>query len=381
MKWAGIIFRPALEDLMKARFILLFCLSLGFNSAYATPESSGLAGDEGVATKEADAKVYSRNPEANALYIQGEEYLKNGDSRAGGSMKNAHKALKLFRQATKKDPQFALAYIGQADALNWFALNVPGAVSPVEVYRQQEAAALKAVAIDDTLIEAHIHLAAVYYDNAYDWPKTEKELKRILELSPNNISAICRYARLLGTLGKFEEAEALVKKAQALDENNPVPNRAFLRILYWEHKDEAAYEQAMEALKKDKDDRPTHYFLSFIYYHQGKFDQGIEESKLGSFGDADSLAGLAYGYALAGYKKELEETLEQFQHHGGRNQAFYGLAQVYVAMGDKDRAIKLITKDYDRRSSRMNWLKIDPTLDPLRQDPRFKQLIHKMNFD
>jgi len=381
MKWAGIIFRPALEDLMKARFILLFCLSLGFNSAYATPESSGLAGDDGVATKEADAKVYSRNPEANALYIQGEEYLKNGDSRAGGSMKNAHKALKLFRQATKKDPQFALAYIGQADALNWFALNVPGAVSPVEVYRQQEAAALKAVAIDDTLIEAHIHLAAVYYDNAYDWPKTEKELKRILELSPNNISAICRYARLLGTLGKFEEAEALVKKAQALDENNPVPNRAFLRILYWEHKDEAAYEQAMEALKKDKDDRPTHYFLSFIYYHQGKFDQGIEESKLGSFGDADSLAGLAYGYALAGYKKELKEALEQFQHHGGRNQAFYGLAQVYVAMGDKDRAIKLITKDYDRRSSRMNWLKIDPTLDPLRQDPRFKQLIHKMNFD
>lgn len=366
---------------MKARFVLLFCLSVGFNSAYATPGFSGLAGDEGIATKEADAKVYSRNPEANALYIQGEEYLKNGDSRAGGSMKNAHKALKLFRQATKKDPQFALAYIGQADALNWFALNVPGAVSPVEVYRQQEEAALKAVAIDDTLIEAHIHLAGVYYDNAYDWPKTEKELKRILELSPNNVSAICRYARLLGTLGKFEEAEALVKKAQALDENNPVPNRAFLRILYWEHKDQEAYEQAMEALKKDKDDRPTHYFLSFIYYHQGKFDQGIEESKLGSFGDADSLAGLAYGYAMAGYKKELEETLEKFRHHGGRNQAYYGLAQVYVAMGDKDRAIKLITKDYDRRSSRMNWLKIDPTLDPLREDPRFKQLIHKMNLD
>ena len=366
---------------MKIRFVLLFCLSLSFSSAYAAPGSSGLAGNQGVAQKEANAKVYSRNPEANALYIQGLDYLSKGDSRAGGSMQNAHKALDLFRQATKKDPQFALAYIGQADALNWFALNVAGAVSPVEVYRQQEAAALKAVAIDDTLVEAHIHLAAVYYDNAYDWAKTEKELKRVLELSPNNIGAICRYARLYGILGKFEEAEALVKKAQAIDESSPVPNRAFLRILYWQHKDEAAYEQAMEALKKDKDDRPTHYFLSFIYYHQGKFDQGIEESKLGSFGDADSLAGLAYGYALAGYKKELQETLEKFKQHPGRNQAFYGLAQVYVAMGDKDRAIDLIAKDYDRRSSRMNWLKVDPTLDPLRQDPRFKQLIHKMNLD
>lgn len=367
---------------MKVQTVLMFCLWLGINSAHATPESSGFfAESQGVQPKEVAAKVYSKNPEANALYIQGLEYLKNGDARAGGAMENAHKALKLFRQATRKDPQFALAYIGQADALNWFALNVPGAVSPVKVYRQQEAAALKAVAIDDTLIEAHIHLAAVYYDNAYDWPKTEKELKRVLELSPNNIGAICRYARLFGIQGKFAEAEALVKKAQAIDENNPVPNRALLRILYWQHKDEAAYEQAMEALRKDKDDRPTHYFLSFIYYHQGKYDQGIEESKLGSFGDADSLAGLAYGYAMAGYKKELKETLEKFKHHSGRDQAFYGLAQVYVALGDKDRAIELIAKDYDRRSSRMNWLKIDPTLDPLRQDPRFKQLIHKMNLD
>jgi tetratricopeptide (TPR) repeat protein len=367
---------------MKARFVLLFCLSLGFTSAYSTPESSGLfAGNDGVAPKEADAKVYSKNPEANALYIRGVEYLKNGDSRAGGSMANAHKALGFFRQATKMDPQFALAYIGQADALNWFALNVPGAVSPVKVYRQQEAAALKAVAIDDTLVEAHIHLAAVYYDNAYDWPKTEKELKRVLELSPNNIGAICRYARLFGIQGKFEEAEALVKKAQAIDENSPVPNRALLRILYWQHKDEAAYEQAMEALRKDKDDRPTHYFLSFIYYHQGKYDQGIEESKLGSFGDADSLAGLAYGYAMAGHKKELKETLEKFKQHSGHNLAHYGLAQVYVALGDKDRAIKLIADDYNRRSSRMNWLKVDPTLDPLRQDPRFKQLMHKMNLE
>ena len=366
---------------MKIR-VLLFCLSLGFNAAYAAPESSGFfAESQGAQPKEVDAKVYSKNPEANALYIRGLEYLKNGDARVGGSMENAHKALKLFRQATQKDPQFALAYIGQADALNWFALNVPGAVSPVEVYRQQEAAALKAIAIDDTLVEAHIHLVAVYYDNAYDWPKTEKELKRVIELSPNNIGAICRYARLFGTLGKFEEAEALVKKAQAIDENSPVPNRALLRILYWQHKDEAAYEQAMEALKKDKDDRPTHYFLSFIYYHQGKYDQGIEESKLGSFGDADSLAGLAYGYALAGYKNKLKETLQKFKQHPGHNLAHYGLGQVYVALGDKDRAIKLIANDYDRHSSRMNWLKVDPTLDPLRQDPRFKQLMHKMNFE
>jgi tetratricopeptide (TPR) repeat protein len=251
---------------------------------------------------------------------------------------------------------------------------------PVKVYRQQEAAALKAAQIDDTLIQAHLHLAEIYYDNAYDWPKTERELKRVMELSPNSVLAICRYARFLGTMGKFEEAEAQVKMAQAIDEKSPVPNRALLRILYWEHKDDAAIAQALEALRREED-RPTHYFLAFIYIHQGKFDKGIEEFKRGSFGDAESLAGLAYGYAMAGQKKELNDTLEELKRYPEHNQPFYGLGQVYVALGDKDRAIQFIAKDYALHSSRMNWLKVDPSLDPLRQDPRFKQLMHKMNFE
>src|ERR1700743_1506081 len=308
--------KPILENVMKIRFILLSFLFLGIYTA--SESSSFFPGDQQAdKPKEVGATVYSKNPEANALYIQAQEYLKNGDSRAGGSMDNAHKSLKLFREATEKDPKFALAYIGQADALNWFALNVRGAVSPVAVYQQQEEAALKAIAIDDTLVDAHIHLAEIYYDNTYEWDKTEKELKRVLELSPNNISAMCRYARLFGTLGQFDKAEELAKKALAIDESKATANRALLRIYYWERKDDAAYEQAMEALKKDPEDRPTQYFLSFILYHQGKFDQGIEASKKGSFGDADSLAGLAYGYAMAGYQKKLKDALEEFKHHGG----------------------------------------------------------------
>jgi tetratricopeptide (TPR) repeat protein len=354
---------------------------LGFNPAYTTSESTGFfAGSEGVQQKETDVKAYSINPEANAIYIRGLEYLGKSDPRVGGSLENARKALQLFRQATQKDPKFALAYIGQADALDLLSIHETDSLPPVKVYRQQEAAALKAAQIDDTLIQAHLHLAEIYYDNAYDWPKTERELKRVMELSPNSVLAICRYARFLGTMGKFEEAEAQVKMAQAIDEKSPVPNRALLRILYWEHKDDAAIAQALEALRREED-RPTHYFLAFIYIHQGKFDKGIEEFKRGSFGDAESLAGLAYGYAMAGQKKELNDTLEELKRYPEHNQPFYGLGQVYVALGDKDRAIQFIAKDYALHSSRMNWLKVDPSLDPLRQDPRFKQLMHKMNFE
>jgi tetratricopeptide (TPR) repeat protein len=367
---------------MKTVSLLLFCLLLGLNSAYSAPQSSSVASANGSnnPSKGADQKIYSQNPQANALYIQGLEYLTKGDPRDGESIENAHKALKFFRQATQKDPNFALAYLGQADALSGFAFNVAGGVSPVKIYRQQEAAALKAVAIDGNLVQAHLNLAEVYYDNVYDWPKTEKELKRVIELSPNNILAICRYARFLGTMGKFEEAEAQVKLAQAIDPKSPIPSRALMRILYWERKDDAAIAQALEALKKEED-RPTRYFLGFMYLHKGEADKGIEEIKRGSFGDADSVSALAYAYAVAGYKTEVNKTLEELKHHPGRDLAFYGTAQVYVALGDKDHALSLLEKDYDRRSWRMNWLKIDPTLDPLREDPRFKALMRKMNFE
>lgn len=367
---------------MKVRLVLLFCLSLGFASAYATPESSGFfTASEGVLQKEADAEVYSKNPEANALYIQAQEYLSKGDPRAGGSLANARKALELFSQATQKDPKFALGYIGQADSLDLLSVHEADSLPPSEVYPRQEAAALKAAQIDDTLVQAHVHLAEVYYENAYDWPKAEKELMRVMALSPNNIVAICRYARFLATMGKFQEAEAQVKLAQSIDEKSAVPNRALMLILYWQHKDDAAIAQAMEALKKQEENRVPHFFLGFIYIQQGKFDKGIEEFKLGSFGDAESLAALAYGYAMAGKKKELNDTLEELKRFPGRNQPFYALGQVYVALGDKDRAIQLIAKDYDVHSNHMDWLKVDPTLDPLRQDPRFKQLMRKMNFE
>ncbi len=98
-------------------------------------------------------------------------------------------------------------------------------------------------------------------------------------------------------------------------------------------------------------------------------------------GDAGSLAALAYAYAMAGDKVEMQKAMDRFNQHPAHDHVYYGLAQVYVALGDKDRAMNLIEKDYAQRSSRLKRAKFDATLDPLRQDPRFKQLMHKMHFD
>jgi len=357
---------------------MAFCLLLGFNSAYSSPQSSGFSISNGSGpSKEADHKIYSRNPQANALYIQGLEYLSKGNVWIGGSMLNARKALELFRQAAKKDPQFALAYIGQGNAIGLLSRSVSGGVDPIKIYRQQEAAALKAVALDDSLPQAHQMLGQLYYDNEYDWPKVEREWRRVIELTPNDAQAHTRYSFFLGSMGRFEEAEAQVKLAQAIDEKDAAPSRAMSRIFYWQHKDDAAIAQGLESIRKENVLR-THFFLAYVYIQQGRFEKGIEELKLGSFGDADSLAALAYAYARAGDKAKLEDVLEQLKHHPSHS--FYGLAQVYAATGDKDRAITLLEKAYQERSTRINYLKVDPALDPLRQEPRFKQLMRKMNF-
>jgi tetratricopeptide (TPR) repeat protein len=355
---------------------------LGFDprgSACGSP--SFLIRDESNMPNEANQTAYSKNPEANALYMQALEYLDKGKPWAGGSIMNARKALKLFRQATQVDPQFALAYVGQADALDATSFSIAGSVAPGKVYPQQKAAALKAVKLDDSLPQAHSMLAGIYYDNEYDWPKAEKELKRVIELAPNSASAHTRYGLFLGTMGRFEEAEAQVKLAQTIDGKSAGPNRAMLQIFYWEHKDDAALVQGLEALNKDQA-IPTHFFLGFIYIHQGEFKKAIEEEKLATaLGDAGSLAALAYAYAMAGDKKELQNTLEQFKRHPAHDHVFYRLAAVYAALGDKDRAISLIEKDYQLRSNWLNRLKVDPSMDPLRQEPRFKGLMRKMNFE
>src|SRR5439155_12656584 len=188
----------------------------------------------------------------NALYIEGLDYLSKGKAWAGGSVENAKKALKLFRLAVQKDPQFAQAYIGQADALDAASFSASGSMQPGKVYREQEARALKAMALDDSLSEAHSMLAEIYYDNEYDWPKAEKELKRTLELAPNVSRFHTNYALFLARMGRFEEAEAQAKLAQTLDEKSAGPNRAMMEILYYQHKDDAAIEQGMQALTKDK---------------------------------------------------------------------------------------------------------------------------------
>ena len=152
---------------LKIRYLVAICLLLVLIQRIRLRNHRALVvRHEMLPVERGWTKVYSKNPEANDLYIQGLEYLNKGKPWAWRISGERQGGAEIFpARPRKKDPQFALAYVGQADALDAASFSVPGSMAPVKVYREQEAAALKAIALDDSLPQAHAMLAEIYYDN------------------------------------------------------------------------------------------------------------------------------------------------------------------------------------------------------------------------
>ena len=324
--------------------------------------------------------VYSQNREANALYVEGEKYLSQSNPRNGGTLANAREAVKRFEQAVKEDPQFTLAYIGLSEAWGSFGFSIPGALPATETYPHEEAAALKAAQLDPTLPRAHSLLASIYFNNEYDWSAAEREYKRVIELT-DSAASHCAYGTFLATQGRFDAAIAEVKRCAELDPSSPASNIAMMQIYYWRHEDDQAIEQGTEALRKDASLFIAHFIMGFAYVHKGQFDIAVREFKSATtWGDAGSLAGLGYGYAMAGNKVETKAVLDRLKQHPSAKRVPYRIAAIYLALGDKARAIRLIEEDYRNHSNWLNRVRVDPVMDPLRNEPRFKALLQKMKF-
>ena len=358
---------------------MLFCLTLGLLATQLARSRSSPA--QNPSDAKAAPTVYSQVPQANALYIKGLEYLGKSNPRNGGSLVNAREAVRLFSQAVKKDPKFTLAYLGLADAWDSFGISVPGSVSGVKPYRRGLAAALMAERLDDNLPRVHSTLASLYFNNAYDWESAEREYKRVISMT-NSMVSHSQYAIFLATQGRFDDAIAEVKLAEKIDSSSPDTNLDMLQIYYWRHQDDQALEQGREMLRKNPPQAfLAHFYMGFAYVHKGEFENAIQEFKQSTvLGDAGSLSSLGYAYAMSGNKAETQNVLLRLKHHFGAKYVPYRVAAIYLALGDKDRAIKLIEQDYRQRSNWLNRLNVDPVMDPLRDDPRFRDLMDKMNF-
>jgi tetratricopeptide (TPR) repeat protein len=244
-----------------------------------------------------------------------------------------------------------------------------------------KAALLKALSIDNKLTDVHLTLAALYYNLDYDWAGAEREYQLALELAPTNAAAHTGYAAYLGSMGRF--AEALNESARA-DELAPSINNDIIRarLYYSMHRYDEAAGFCMRSLKKGENVL-GHFYLGFVYVAQQKYEQAITEFKIGAgfSNNGGALAGLAYGYAMGGRKDDALKIIDELKTtFNGSRIVPYRFAAVYLALGDKDQAIEWLKRDFEARGNWMNQLKVDPVMDPLRSDARFKRLMRQMKF-
>jgi len=282
-----------------------------------------------------------------------------------------------FRAAIVRDPEYALAYAGLADANAAFGN-----------YREAKSAALKAIEIDDTLAAAHTSIGFIrmFYDR--DWAGSEQAFKRALELDPLYPTAHHWYALYLEHALRFQEAIQEIRRAHELDPLSLIISAAVARIYLHAGQVDDAVRQCNKAIDLDPDFYPTYGVLTWIYRKNNMYKDALSTAQKAfevSHGDTEMLADLAIAYALAGHRKEAEEILrgERRVPKKKRMPPYY-LAAIYTALGEHDRAFAWLDRAYQRgRATCLDRLiDIDPLIDArfdsLRSDPRFERLLERI---
>jgi serine/threonine-protein kinase len=314
------------------------------------------------------------NSEAYEAYLKG-RYFWNKRDRA-----SLEKSLVYFNEAIAKDPNYALAYAGLADV--YVVIGSDWATSPKDVNEKAKAASLKALAIDDSLVEPHTSLATIYH-NEWNWQGAEREFKRAIELNPNYATAHHWYSIYLATVGRFDETLKEAKKAAELDPLSLIISASLGNRLNEVRRYEDAASQCRRTLDMDPNFGLAHLCIGTSYVNGGHFQEGIPELRKGIDllpGSTYSMGQLGIAYALSGDRVRAREVLSKLKDPSQPYLPAFSIAMVYAGLADKEQTIFWLKKGYEERNEDMIYMKIEPVLDPIRSDPRFQELIRSVGF-
>jgi TolB-like protein/tetratricopeptide (TPR) repeat protein len=311
------------------------------------------------------------NPKAYDAYLLGDYHSRKRNSAA------MEKAIEYFQEAIRVDPSYAQAYAGLASA--YLERDVWSGVGVGKTADQVRANTLKALELDGELPEAHSLLGWIYFQYDWDWMHTEAEFKRAIELNANLPSSYARYAFFLQSMGRHQEALAAVHRAVELDPLSAWNIGEEGRILYRARRYEDAIARYRRALELDPGYLPALSRIAEAYAQLGKYDEALAWAQKYQQTSGDprlSLRLMASIYARTGKRHEAAEALRTIEKNGDVDE--YGLAVIYSALGDHDRAIAELEKLVQKRSA-MPFVFVGPELDSLRSDPRFQQLLRHAN--
>ncbi|HSE42549.1 MAG TPA: protein kinase [Acidobacteriota bacterium] len=320
-------------------------------------------------------KHYTENTEAYDLYLKGRYYWNKRTSEG------FRKAIDQFNLAIQKDPDYALAYAGLADC--YTLLPAWAFMKPSEAHPKATKAAAEALELDESLAEAHTALGHTLHNYEWRWTEAEREYQRAIQLNPNYAIAHHWYSDLLSDLGRGQEAIAEKQRALRLDPLSLVINADFGNILYHQRRYDEAIVQLQKTLELDSNFPLAYQFLGYVYEARKRYDEELAAFRKGlqiSPNDPELKADLARALALSGQKQEARKMLEELLELSKEQYIVaYEIAMIYDALGQKDETFEWLGKAVQERSYQVSSMAVDPRLDPLRSDPRFKKLIAELH--
>jgi serine/threonine-protein kinase len=319
------------------------------------------------------SKRTTDNPDAYRLYLRGRYHA------ATLSKQGFDTGIDLLYQAVALDPTYALAYEGLAF---YYYTSVDLILPPNEAMPKAKAAAEKAISLDDSLAEAHSDLGMIHFQFDYDAQAAERQLKRAIEVNPNSSLAHQNYGWFLIFMGRTDESLVQMRLAQKLDPLSLEISTNTAATYYFAHH----YDQSIEASRRIVQTEPHfwlgHALLGRAYEQKGQLGEAIAEYQRARELDPEipeSLMDLGRAYGKAGRRREAEQVLAELQSRAKKGYvAPFQVAMVYVGLGDKDQAFAWLEKALAARSWYMTWLRVAPELDPLRSDPRYQDLLQRI---
>jgi eukaryotic-like serine/threonine-protein kinase len=317
------------------------------------------------------AKRYTRDPESWRLYLVGRHLGEKGNEQS------SWKAIEYFNQAIARDPDFALAY---ADiAFTYTYLEAMGAISGNEAMIRAKESVTKALAIDHELAEAHVYLGDIKCIYEWDWHGADREYQQALTLNPNSGMAHRSYSLYLVCLKRYDEAIAQMKRALELEPLSSLFNHELGAIYYFSRRYDQTVTQNLKALELDQNNIPAYFYLSKAYTQLRSYDRAID-------------AGLKVWTRLKPelrdrtvpdlerWKRFVQMRLEGELVNISRKKYVspYQVAENYTLLGEKEQALIWLGKAMNDRDDYLTFLSVEPIMDGLRDDPRFKNLVRRI---
>ena len=320
------------------------------------------------------AKTYTANPEAYQLYLKG-RFVWN--KRTGESLKQA---IELYKQAIDKDPNYALAYSGLAETYVLFSSYSVALAK--DSMPQAKGAAQRALALDDSLAEAHTALAEYLNHYEFDRVGAEREFRRAIELNPNYATAHQWFGNLLVSLKRFDEALVELRRAEELDPLSPIIGSNLGDALLYARRYDEAVAHLKRVLSLNPDFAIAHFSLGSSYAAKGMYPEAVAELRKYLELDPDPTGKGYLGLYLAksGQRDEALKLLAELkQESTQRYVQSIALAYVYLGLGQKEEAYVWLEREISERASNARYFGVLIELDELRSEPRFREMLKRMN--